>query len=93
LVAEATVDASTEDEQLTGLYTMIEGGLAVPFQTEVLGVPVTAERVDLTEAGQIVAVCRRGRVRQAIEMLDLPLPDPAPEGAEWIAAYRRWTGG
>jgi hypothetical protein len=20
----------------------------------------------------------------------LPLPDPAPEGAEWIEAYRRW---
>ncbi|MQA27643.1 MAG: hypothetical protein GEU94_19765 [Micromonosporaceae bacterium] len=92
LIAEATVDAYTDDEQLTGLYTMIEARLAVPFQTDVLGAPVTVERVVLTEAGQIVAICLRGGVRQAVGILDLPLPDPAPEGAEWIAAYRRWTG-
>jgi hypothetical protein len=47
--------------------------------------------VKLTEAGQIVAVCRRDGVRQAIGILELPLPTPAPEGAEWIAAYRRWA--
>jgi hypothetical protein len=36
--------------------------------------------------------CRRARAKQAIPLLDLPLPAPAPEGAEWIAAYRRWHG-
>ena len=40
----------------------------------------------------IVAICVHGKHRQAIPILDLPLPDPPPQGAEWIAAYRRWAG-
>ncbi|MEV6844923.1 calcium-binding protein [Actinoplanes sp. NPDC051411] len=91
LVAEATVDAYNESEQLTGLYTMIEDDLAMPFGTVVLGVEVTVWKVDLRDDG-IVAICERGRDRQAIKILDLPLPDPPPEGAQWIAAYRRWDG-
>lgn len=27
---------------------------------------------------------------QAIPILDLPLPVPRPDGAEWIDAYRHW---
>jgi hypothetical protein len=91
LVEEATVDCYNEDEQLTGLYTMIEDNLALPFTTQVLGVEVTVRRVDLTD-DRIVAICHRGRERQAIAILDLPLPDPPPDGAQWIAAYRRWSG-
>ncbi|MCA1672630.1 MAG: hypothetical protein LC799_10650 [Actinobacteria bacterium] len=30
------------------------------------------------------------QVRQVISILDLPLPTPPPEGAEWIDAYRYW---
>jgi hypothetical protein len=56
----------------------------------VLGVTVTVTRVDLTVSDQVVAICRRDRVKQAIPILDLPLPAPAPDGAEWIDAYRRW---
>jgi hypothetical protein len=91
LVDEATVDAYGEDEQLTGFAVMIEDNLAMPFETTVLGVTVTVRKVDQTMSG-IVAVCVRGRHRQAIPILDLPLPDPPPEGAEWIAAYRHWAG-
>jgi hypothetical protein len=29
--------------------------------------------------------------RQALPILDLPLPDPPPRGLEWIAAYGRWA--
>lgn len=93
LVEEATVDAYGESEQVTGLYTMIEDNLQVPFETEVLGVPVTVERVDLNDAEEIVAVCRRGRDRQRIPVVDLPLPSPAPAGAQWIEAYRYWHRG
>jgi hypothetical protein len=39
----------------------------------------------------LVADCARGRHRQAIHVVDLPLPEPPPKGAEWIAAYRHWT--
>jgi hypothetical protein len=52
---------------------------------------VTVQDVDLTGRGEIVAYCSRGRFRQAISILDLPLPAPPPEGAEWIDAYRRWA--
>jgi hypothetical protein len=47
---------------------------------------------ELSRSGEIVAICRRGHVEQAIGILDLPLPEPSPEGAEWIAAYRHWAG-
>ena len=33
----------------------------------------------------------RGGQHQAIAVLDLPLPEPPPEGAQWIAAYRHWA--
>ena len=52
----------------------------------------TVERVDLTGDDQLVAVCTRGRHRQALPILDLPLPTPPPDGAEWIEGYRRWRG-
>ncbi|MFF4755493.1 calcium-binding protein [Streptomyces sp. NPDC002514] len=90
LVEQATVDAYDDEEQLTGLYTMLTEHLAVPFKTVVLGVEVTVKKVDLLPSNQIVAVCTRDRHRQAIGILDLPLPHPAPEGAEWIEAYRHW---
>ncbi len=90
MVEEATVDCYNEDEQITGLFTMLEDNLVVPFQAQLLGVAVTVESVDLTASGQIVAICSRDRVRQTIAILDLPLPTPPPAGAGWIDAYRHW---
>jgi hypothetical protein len=60
---------------------MIDEHLAVPFATLVLGVEVTVRRVDLV-GDAIVAARYRGRTRQLIGLLDLPLPDPPPEGVE-----------
>jgi hypothetical protein len=91
LIEEATVDAYGEPEQLGGFYTMIDEHLAVPFETTLLGVSVTVNGVDLTEQDEIVAICARGRLRQAIPILDVVLPSPAPAGAEWIEAYRYWA--
>jgi hypothetical protein len=91
LIAEATVDCYNESDCVTGFYTMLEDNLAVRFQTAVLGVDVTVTGVDLTEDGQIFAVCTRGKVTQRIPILDLPLPAPPPNGAEWIDAYRQWA--
>lgn len=72
---------------------MLDEHLALPFETEVLGVTVTVERIDITDAEEIVAVCRCGKTRQPIPILILPLPTPRPAGAEWIEAYRYWVGG
>jgi hypothetical protein len=91
MIEDATVDAYGDDEQLAGLFTMIEEHLAVPFTTTVLGVEVTVRKVDPT-ADSIVAVCARGSHRQKIDLLDLPLTNPAPDGAAWIDAYRHWAG-
>ncbi len=91
LVEQAVVDAHDDDEQMTGFYTMIGDSLALPFTTTVLSVEANVEDVDLTDSG-IVAICSRGAHRQAISILDLPLPVPPPPGSEWIAAYRHWAG-
>ncbi|MET8023745.1 hypothetical protein AB0D78_33620 [Streptomyces avermitilis] len=91
LIEEATIDAYGEDEQLTGLFTRIEENLAVPFTTTVLGVEANVVGVDLTDDGRVVARCARGSVLQSIGILDLLLPEPAPDGSQWIEAYRYWV--
>jgi hypothetical protein len=93
LIEDATVDAYNDSEQRVGFLTMIQENLQLPFKTYVLGIEVLVERVDMTASEQIVAVCRNGRTRQRIAILDLPLPSPLPGGAEWIEAYRHWDRG
>lgn len=93
MIDEATVDCYNESEQAMGLFTMIEEHLSLPFPTTILGAQVIVEAVRQNDAGEIVAVCTQGRDRQNIPVVDLPLPSPRPEGAEWIEAYRRWARG
>jgi hypothetical protein len=92
LVEEATVDAHDESEQAMGFYAMLENDLHLPFDTEILGVTVTVESIDIAggDDERLVAVCRKGKVSQRISLEDLPLPATLPEGAEWILAYRHW---
>ena len=90
MVEEATVDAYGDAEQATGWHCVLDEHLVMPFETEVLGVTVRVVQIDLLDDLSIVAVCRRGQHRQAIPLLDLPLPTPPPSGAEWVDAYRRW---
>jgi Calcium binding len=93
LIEQAIVDAYGEEEQAGGFFSMIEEHLALPFAVKVLGVNAEVEKVDVTLDGQIVAICRRGKTRQKIPILDLRLPTPAPAGVEWIVAYRHWRRG
>jgi hypothetical protein len=93
LIEEAIVDAYGEEEQKVGLLTMLQEHLALPFSVSILGVEAIVEKVDMTRDGRVVAVCQRDGVRQRIEILDLPLPKPTHEGAEWIAAYSHWRRG
>jgi len=79
------VDAYEESEQRSGFFTMIEEHLAVPFETEVLGVMVTVEQIDLTETGEVVANCRRGRDRQSISILyNSPFLEVHSSVAKWV---------
>jgi hypothetical protein len=93
LIEEATVDAYTEDEQRGGFLTMIQDHVDVPFDTEVLGVPVQVTSIDFNDAEEIVAICKRGARVQRIPVVDLPLPKLPPEGFEWIEAYRFFQHG
>ena len=91
LIEEATIDGYGEPEQATSFCTVLDEHVAVPFDTSLLGIAVTVERIAMTDNDRIVAVCRRGRSRQTISLVDLPIPSPPPTGAEWIEAYRRWA--
>ncbi|HTF25212.1 MAG TPA: calcium-binding protein [Candidatus Limnocylindria bacterium] len=93
LVEEAIVDCYNASEQATGLYTMIEENLKFPFEADVLGVPVTATGVDITEDDLVIAVCQHKGSKQRLPILELPLPTPRPAGSEWIEAYRHWARG
>src|SRR5216683_4536518 len=93
MIEEATVDAYGELEQTVGFFTLLEEWLKLPFKTQVLGMEVTVERLDMTDDEQIVAVCSRGKTQQPVPILDLTLPDPPPKGAERIEAFRRWARG
>lgn len=84
LIKEAIVDAYSESEQRVGFLTMLEEKLAVPFNTEVLETTVSVERVDLDDAEEIVALCRRGKQRQTIPILSLPAPSPLPAAGNWL---------
>jgi hypothetical protein len=85
MIEEATVDAYNDDEQLTGLYTMIEEQLADPFTTTVLGVEVTVRTVDLTDDGiwsvkPVIAIRMRPgygcwACSGVVEYLEQPPPD------------------
>ena len=82
LIDDAIVDCYNDDEQLTGLYTMLDEHLELPFETTVLGVTVTVDAIDLRESGDLVAVCSRDGT---------PAADPArgPPFADTTAAGRR----
>ncbi len=91
LIEEATVDAYGESEQATAFLTMLEEHLALPFGATVLGEAVVVEKIDLSDADELIAMCRRRGKRQKVRLLDLELPVPRPKGAEWVAAYHRWA--
>lgn len=90
MIEEATMDAHDLSEQASGFFSIIEERIAVPFETSVLGLPVIVESIQLNAGGQIVALCSHASLRQAISLIDLPLPARPPPGAEWIEAYRLW---
>ena len=93
LIEQAIVDAYGPAEQAVGFHATLEQELALPFNTAVLGVTVSVKKLDVTDRGEVMAICHRGRERTSIPLVDLELPEPPPRGWEWIHAYRRWARG
>jgi hypothetical protein len=57
LIEEATVDPYDESEQMIGFRIMLDENLEMPFKTEVLGVELTVETLDLTDDRRSSAPC------------------------------------
>ena len=92
MVEEATVDCYGEAEEVACLLDALEEHVRLPFSTTILAVAVSVVRFELTDRDDIVAICARDGAHQAVPLVDLPLPSPLPQGAEWIDAYRLWAG-
>src|SRR3954449_3943766 len=93
LIEEATVVCYDEAEQVAGFFACLEEELELPFTTRLFGVDVSVEQIEQTEHDDIVAVCRRDTDTAAIRLVDLPLPTPLPEGAQWMVAWMKWEMG
>jgi len=92
-IEEATVDAYDASEQMIGFHTMLSENLEMPFKTQVLGVEVKVEKLDLTDDNQIAVICTRGKSSQRIPILDLPLPKPPLRARNGSTPNRRWGCG
>ena len=68
LIEEATVDAYGESEQATAFLTVLEENLTFPFGATVLGEPVLVEKIDLSGADELIAICRRGGKRHRVRL-------------------------
>ncbi|MEO8257259.1 MAG: hypothetical protein ABI868_07930 [Acidobacteriota bacterium] len=80
-----------ESEQAPAFLTMLDENLAIPFGATGLGEAVVVEKIDLSDADELIAIWRRGGKRHMVRLLDLDLAVPRPKGADWTAAYRRWS--
>jgi hypothetical protein len=90
MAAEATEGCYNASEKITGFYTMIDENLELPCEVMIGGVPMTLERIKVTEDDIIEAVCATGRHRQSTSVLELKFLAPLPAGYEWVEAYRLW---
>jgi hypothetical protein len=86
MIEEALGGTYDDEDEVLAIYDQLEEHLTLGFGTTVLGIRVSVESITFTN-GTISAGCVRGEHRQEIALQDLPLPDPLPEGAEWILAY------
>jgi len=51
---------------MIGFHTMLSENLEMPFKTQVLGVEVQVEKLDVTDDKQIAVICMRGEPSQRI---------------------------
>jgi len=91
LIGEATIDCFGEDEEHTGLLTMIEEYVVCPFRATVIGEPVEVTGFRWPDSGYgLLAVCRRNGKTHPVDIDSLEWIEPLTEGYEWIAAYQAW---
>jgi len=92
MIAEITVDAYGEDEQLCAFRQAFEDNVALPADGFVIGEPVSVKVVeyDGNERRGLTATCRREDGSEYVVSLSDVVLSQASTGARHIAAYRRW---
>jgi hypothetical protein len=94
LIEEATVDCYGEDEQHTGLLTMIEDEVVCPFRAKVVGEDVEVTGFEWPKDGfGLYAVCQRKGKKHRVDINSLEWVKPKPKGFQWIEAYLAWRQG
>ena len=94
LIAEVTVDAYDDDEQLWAFRQAFEDDVTLPADGFVIGEPVSVIAVDYdgNERRGLTAKCRREDGSEyVVAVSDVVLPQTSA-GDRYIAAYRRWLG-
>lgn len=92
MIAEITVDAYGDNEQIWAFRQAFEDDVALPADGFVIGEPVSviAVNYDGNERLGLTARCRREDGSEyVVAVSDVVLPQ-ASAGAHYIAAYRRW---
>jgi hypothetical protein len=91
LIEEATVDCYGEEEQHTGLLTMIDDNVVCPFRARVIGEEIEVTALKWPPSGYgLMAVCKHKGKIYHLDITALEWVKPRPAGFEWIAAYLTW---
>jgi hypothetical protein len=90
LIGRALGDADGDEEQQMAFHAALEEHVRLPLRTVLADGPAVVRAIEVGPDDELVAVCWRAGERRVISLAELPLPRPAPRGAEWIEAYRRW---
>jgi hypothetical protein len=94
LIAEITVDAHGDDEQLSAFHQAFKDGVVLPCDAFVIGEPVSVVAFDYdgNQRRGLTARCRReDGSEHVVAASEVALP-PRLSGTRLLAAYRKWLG-
>lgn len=91
LIAEITVDAYDEDEQLMGFENAFDEEVGFPLSGAVVGEDVEVLSVGRRDGRrELIAACARSGRHYEVALLDVAIrAEPSVE--RLLAAYRRWS--
>ena len=92
LIAEITVDAYDEEEQLMGFENAFDEDATLPCPGTIIGHQVQVLSVGrANNRHELIATCQHNNRRYEIALLDIAL-DADHDTSRLIAAYRHWIG-
>ena len=92
LIEEATIDCYDENEQHSGLLTIIGDEVVFPFKANVMGDVVQITEMKWPDYGYgLQFTCEKNGATYEIDVSSIEWLEPLPEGFEWIEAYLSWA--